>query len=114
MPHIIVLLFSYSLFHGIFQVPIVKLTDKESEVKVDVSFNMDNNQNYGVESAQLIQVRFAKRSSCFIYIYICSLSSSSLVSQFVSKINTMEVNLCRFQHLLLLACLLVSFRHHIE
>jgi len=31
-------------------VPIVKLTDKESEIKVDISFNMNN----GVKSAELI------------------------------------------------------------
>ena len=35
-----------------FQVPIVKLTDKNTEVKVDISFNMTN----GVKSAKLIKV----------------------------------------------------------
>ena len=34
------------------QVPIVKLTDKNTEVKVDISFNMTN----GVKSARLIKV----------------------------------------------------------
>lgn len=32
-------------------VPIVKLTDKETEIKVDISFNMNN----GVKSAELIK-----------------------------------------------------------
>nr|CAD7444407.1 unnamed protein product [Timema bartmani] len=36
---------------SIHQVPIVKLTDKQSDVKVDISFNMSN----GVRSAQLIK-----------------------------------------------------------
>ncbi|GFN94855.1 pap-associated domain-containing protein 5 [Plakobranchus ocellatus] len=48
-------------------VPIVKLTDAESEVKVDVSFNMDNNQNYGVESAQLIQ-EYLEKYDCLKYL----------------------------------------------
>lgn len=34
-----------------FQVPIVKLTDRATEVKVDISFNMSN----GVRSAELIR-----------------------------------------------------------
>ena len=34
------------------QVPIVKLTDKKTDVKVDISFNMTN----GVKSAKLIMV----------------------------------------------------------
>ena len=42
-----------------FQVPIVKLTDKNTEVKVDISFNMTN----GVKSAKLIKV-------CYSAIYI--------------------------------------------
>jgi non-canonical poly(A) RNA polymerase PAPD5/7 len=33
------------------QVPIIKLTDKETDVKVDISFNMSN----GVKSAELIK-----------------------------------------------------------
>ena len=37
-------------------VPIVKLTDSETEVKVDVSFNIDSNPNSGVKSAELIKV----------------------------------------------------------
>lgn len=37
-------------------VPIVKLTDKETEIKVDISFNMNN----GVKSAELIN-SFKKR-----------------------------------------------------
>ncbi|XP_070187139.1 terminal nucleotidyltransferase 4B-like isoform X2 [Littorina saxatilis] len=36
-------------------VPIVKLTDAETEVKVDISFSMDHNKSNGVESAELIQ-----------------------------------------------------------
>lgn len=36
-----------------FQVPIVKLTDLETDVKVDISFKIDHN---GVESAKLILV----------------------------------------------------------
>jgi len=42
------------LFNGsvlCFEVPIVKLTDKMSDVKVDISFNMRN----GVKSAELIK-----------------------------------------------------------
>lgn len=35
----------------VMQVPIVKLTDKATEVKVDISFNMSN----GVRSAELIK-----------------------------------------------------------
>ncbi|XP_013075831.2 terminal nucleotidyltransferase 4A-like isoform X1 [Biomphalaria glabrata] len=50
-------------------VPIVKLTDSESEVKVDVSFNMDNNQNYGVESAQLIQ-KYMEEYDCLKYLVL--------------------------------------------
>lgn len=40
------------------QVPIVKLTDAETEVKVDISFNMDHNKSNGVESAMLIKVGY--------------------------------------------------------
>lgn len=36
-------------------VPIVKLTDAMTEVKVDISFNVDHNKSNGIESAQLIQ-----------------------------------------------------------
>ncbi|KAL8607508.1 hypothetical protein ACOMHN_004478 [Nucella lapillus] len=36
-------------------VPIVKLTDAETDVKVDISFNSDHNKSNGVESAMLIQ-----------------------------------------------------------
>ncbi|XP_025115205.1 non-canonical poly(A) RNA polymerase PAPD5-like isoform X2 [Pomacea canaliculata] len=36
-------------------VPIVKMTDAATEVKVDISFNMDHNNANGVESARLIQ-----------------------------------------------------------
>lgn len=39
------------------QVPIVKMTDAATEVKVDISFNMDHNNANGVESARLIQVK---------------------------------------------------------
>ena len=39
-----------------FQVPIVKLTDKNTEVKVDISFNMTN----GVKSAKLIKVCYSE------------------------------------------------------
>jgi non-canonical poly(A) RNA polymerase PAPD5/7 len=37
---------------NILQVPIVKLTDKRTDVKVDISFNITN----GVNSARLIKV----------------------------------------------------------
>ena len=37
-----------------FKVPIVKLTDKRSNIKVDISFNMDT----AVKGAELIQVCF--------------------------------------------------------
>ncbi|CAG5119318.1 unnamed protein product [Candidula unifasciata] len=50
-------------------VPIVKLTDLKTEVKVDVSFNMDNNQNYGVESAQLIQ-KYLEKYDCLKYLVL--------------------------------------------
>ncbi|XP_005091310.1 terminal nucleotidyltransferase 4A isoform X2 [Aplysia californica] len=50
-------------------VPIVKLTDAESEVKVDVSFNMDSNQNYGVESAQLIK-EYMDKYDCLKYLVL--------------------------------------------
>lgn len=45
--------FLYSLIETVlcFEVPIVKLTDKMSDVKVDISFNMRN----GVKSAELIK-----------------------------------------------------------
>lgn len=38
-------------------VPIIKLTDRRTDVKVDMSFNMNN----GLRSAQLILVRTDKR-----------------------------------------------------
>ncbi|KAH9507695.1 Terminal nucleotidyltransferase 4A [Bulinus truncatus] len=50
-------------------VPIVKLTDAESEVKVDISFNLDSNQNYGVESAQLIQ-QYMEDYDCLKYLVL--------------------------------------------
>ena len=40
-----------SLFY--LQVPIVKLTDKDTEIRVDISFNVANS----VKSAELIMVR---------------------------------------------------------
>ena len=40
-------------------VPIVKLTDKETEIKVDISFNMSN----GVKSAELIK-DFKRKFPC--------------------------------------------------
>jgi hypothetical protein len=46
------LIFSYDKsVHFWLQVPIVKLTDRATEVKVDISFNMSN----GVRSAELIR-----------------------------------------------------------
>lgn len=40
-------------------VPIVKLTDKETDIKIDISFNMSN----GVKSAELIK-EFKKQFPC--------------------------------------------------
>ena len=51
------------------QVPIVKLTDAETEVKVDVSFNTDLNQNCGVESAELIK-GFIKQYECLKFLVL--------------------------------------------
>ena len=56
------------VFH--FQVPIVKLTDKNTEVKVDISFNMTN----GVKSAKLIKVCcdrffFGYKTKIFQYVF---------------------------------------------
>ena len=45
------------------QVPIVKLTDRATEVKVDISFNMNN----GVKSADLI--RHFKSTYIFILVF---------------------------------------------
>jgi len=55
------------------QVPIVKLTDAETEVKVDISFNMDHNKSNGVESAMLIKVCCPRhvQSSCFSFVRAC-------------------------------------------
>ncbi|CAL1539391.1 unnamed protein product [Lymnaea stagnalis] len=50
-------------------VPIVKLTDSESDVKVDVSFNTDSNQNFGVESARLIK-DYMKEYDCLKYLVL--------------------------------------------
>ncbi|CAG5125640.1 unnamed protein product [Candidula unifasciata] len=64
-------------------VPIVKLTDIESEVKVDVSFNMDSNQNYGVESAQLIKAYMEK--------YVCLKYLVLVLKQFLLERDLNEV-----------------------
>lgn len=46
-----------------FQVPIVKMTDKETELRVDISFNMINS----VKAAELIRV-FMKKYPCLPYL----------------------------------------------
>ena len=39
-------------FNLYFQVPIIKVTDTKTQVKIDISFNMSN----GVQSADMIKV----------------------------------------------------------
>ncbi|VDO78909.1 unnamed protein product [Schistosoma margrebowiei] len=46
-----------------FQVPIVKMTDKETELRVDISFNMINS----VKAAELIRI-FMKKYPCLPYL----------------------------------------------
>lgn len=47
-------------------VPIIKLTDQETKVRVDISFNTSN----GIKSAKLIKV-FSYFCSFYHFIYIC-------------------------------------------
>lgn len=49
--HVILSNYADVSVNNLFQVPIVKLKDKASDVKVDISFNMSN----GVKSAELIK-----------------------------------------------------------
>ena len=49
------------MIHCDLQVPIVKLTDRLTDVKVDISFNTSN----GVRSAELIR-HFKRKCPCFL------------------------------------------------
>jgi non-canonical poly(A) RNA polymerase PAPD5/7 len=49
-------------------VPIIKLTDRKTDVKVDMSFNMNN----GLRSAQLILVCIKKIKLCYVIILFFS------------------------------------------
>lgn len=56
------------------QVPIIKLTDLFTEVKVDISFNMKS----GVKAAQLIK-EFKEVKCLFLYSYVYSYVVSTLL-----------------------------------
>lgn len=73
-----------------FQVPIIKLTDQETEVKVDISFNMET----GVKAAQLIKdymkVQSADQTPIFLYmdvpdIYVCNSRMQNMKEKITAK-----------------------------
>lgn len=70
---------SYSVSH-MFQVPIIKLTDSYTEVKVDISFNVTS----GVKAARLIkefkEVQFTVQFLFSMYDPFCSMYFSVLTS----------------------------------
>lgn len=74
---------SYSVSH-MFQVPIIKLTDSYTEVKVDISFNVTS----GVKAARLIkefkevQFLFSMYDPFFCSMYFSVLTSVRLRSLF--------------------------------
>lgn len=48
-------------FGSLFQVPIIKLTDQETEVKVDISFNMKSGVNAASFIKEYLKVKDALR-----------------------------------------------------